>query len=241
MMAKFSTYSSSTMFTAKVKLFVWALIFVFAGCLAFYLFTPKSKLLKEPVEFSVSEGVWNKFRFKEIGLQQGDTISDLLLIDPQDQSQIQLKEVLDPKKHTVLISGSYSCDVTTSQLHSIDSMYHIYQHNYNFYLIHTLEAHPKTSQSPYAMETSPWEAARNIEGGIEAVQPLTMGERLTLSKSWIKDRRIQTPVLVDNAKNEAWKQMGQGPNTAIILSPEGVVTHKEDWFDPNDLGNALAP
>lgn len=205
-------------------------------------FFDKSPQLNELIEFEHSSGVMNKYKFDEIGLKVGDTIGDIYLFDGKQGAKVNLKELMrKDSKPTALITGSYTCDVTRLHMKSIDSLYSIYRQDYDFFLVHTLEAHPLTSPSPYSTELMPWEATRNIEAGIAAKQPSTLGERKKLAEQWIQEENIQPPVLIDNAQNEFWKQVGQGPNMAIILSASGEVLYKEGWFNPETFASFLGP
>lgn len=227
------------MSTQGIKLFLGALIIIVIIGFSYFTFLLKAKELDEKTEFSLSEGIMNRFQFQDIGLKPGDTIQEMTLFDHNKGTGISLRKILGGTKSNVIISGSYTCDVTRSQVNSIDSMYNLYQSNYDFFFIHTIEAHPVNSQSPYSADTIPWEARRNIEAGVQASQPTTLGEREELSGKLIKEENIQMPILIDNVKNEFWKNIGQGPNMAVVVSTEGIILHKEPWFDANELGAFL--
>lgn len=228
--------------TRKLKVLLSVLIISLLLVIGYFKFFGKSSSMNTPVTFALSQGVMNRYKFDEIGLQNGDTIGDIFLFDGQKKSKINLRKAISYNtKPTVLITGSYTCDVTRLHMSAIDSLYQIYQQDYDFYLVHTIEAHPLSSQSPYNPDPVPWEAERNILAGIAADQPNTIGEREELSEQWIGEESIQIPVLIDNAQNDFWKQTGQGPNMAIVLSSTGVVLHKEGWLDPIELGSYLAP
>jgi len=229
------------MSTRNIQLFLGLIIFIVILGISYFSFLIKAKERSELTEFALSEGIMNRFKFEEIGLKRGDTIGDMALIDQRKSAQVSLRKLLMGAKSNVIITGSYTCDATRSQMHSIDSIFNIYNSHYDFFFIYTIEAHPQASQSPYSAEVIPWEAERNLQAGIQAAQPSTVGEREDLSDKLIEEETIKVPVLIDNAQNEFWKSIGQGPNMVVVVSPEGVILHKASWFDPQELGSFLGP
>ncbi len=187
---------------------------------------------------ATSDAILNNFNFNEIGLKKGDHLPDVELWTKGGQSKISTGLTRD-KNATVFITGSYTCDVTRSQLSTIDSMSELFKDHFNFYLINTVEAHPVNSASPYSVEPQPWLAEENLKAGIEADQPQTMRDRMELADKWVEEQQIQTPVLLDGPDNQFWTEAGQAPNMVLVVSPEGEVLHKQPWFNAEDLGDFL--
>lgn len=190
----------------------------------------------ELVQFQVSEGVMNNKDFSPLGLQKGQKTKKIILHDLTGKS-FQLKPTKN--RPLLLISGSYTCDVTRSNLPAINAMYEKYKGKADIYLVNTIEAHPQSSQSPYSAEPEPWHAVDNIKAGISGEQPRTLQERKELAEQWISEQSITTPVLLDGAKNEFWNQAGQAPNMSILISDDGEVVLKQDWFEEKTLEQAL--
>lgn len=138
----------------------------------------------------------------------------------------------------LLISGSYTCDVTRESMQLIDSLFSKFRRQVDIYLVNTLEAHPDDSPSPYSAEPEVWLARSNIKGGIAAPQPKTMEERSSLAEKWIKESDIKLPVLLDGPNNEFWNFVGQAPNMAVLVN-EGVVVLKQSWFDYEEINSTL--
>lgn len=209
-------------------------VLVWLGILFFNSCQPKSPKL---IDFGVSEGVMNKMDFSNLGLQKGQKMEQGNLQTLQGKS-FQVKEGKN-KRPMLLISGSYTCDITRGNLLAIDSLFEKYKKVADVFLVNTLEAHPLSSQSPYSAEPIPWLAQDNLKAGISAEQPRTMEERHLLAEKWIDEQKIKTPVLLDGAKNEFWNQAGQAPNMSILFSEDGVVIFKQPWFEGKELETAI--
>ncbi|MDP3442091.1 MAG: hypothetical protein Q8T08_04450 [Ignavibacteria bacterium] len=206
---------------------VWICIILFNFC------QTKSN---ELVKFQVSDGVMNNMDFSPLGFQNGQKPENIELHDLKGKT-FHLK----PSKNRplLLITGSYTCDVTRGNLPAINAMYEKYKDVADIYLVNTQEAHPQSSQSPYSAEPEPWHALDNITAGISAEQPRTLEERKELAERWISEQGISTPVLLDGPNNEFWTQAGQAPNMSILISGEGEVVLKQDWFEEKALEEAL--
>ncbi|MBN7801999.1 hypothetical protein J0A67_14085 [Algoriphagus aestuariicola] len=182
----------------------------------------------QKIQFGVSQGVMNAMDFSPLGIQKGDPVDSLLLYT---RSGDPLK--MDFKKHEkaiLLISGSYTCDITRGNMEDIQSLFREFGSTVDIYLVNTLEAHPDDSPSPYSAEPEVWLAASNLRDSISAPQPKTMGERIRLADQWIKESNIQIPVLLDGPENRFWNFAGQAPNMAVLVE-NGIVVLKQPWFD----------
>lgn len=190
----------------------------------------------ELVQFQVSEAVMNNMDFSPLGIQDGQKLEKIELHDLTGKT-FQLKPVKN--RPLLLITGSYTCDVTRGNLPAINAMYHKYKDVADIYMVNTMEAHPQSSQSPYSAEPEPWHAQDNLIAGISAEQPRTLEERKELAERWIREQGITTPVLIDGPKNEFWNQAGQAPNMSILISGDGEVVLKQDWFEEKELEEAI--
>ena len=184
------------------------------------------------IQFEVSQGVINGMNFAPLGVQSGDPLDSLRLYTLQgDSMYMYFKKRENPK---LLISGSYTCDVTRKNMPLIDSLYRQFKGKVDIFLINTLEAHPDDSFSPYSAEPEIWLAAENIKDSISAPQPKTIRQRSSLAERWVNEANIQLPVLLDGPRNEFWNAAGQAPNMAVLVS-EGAVVLKQPWFDYEEL------
>lgn len=190
----------------------------------------------EPVQFQVSEAVMNNMDFSPLGMQKGQP-TEKIQLHTLNGKTFELKNTKN--RPLLLFTGSYTCDVTRGNLPAINAIHEKYKDVADIFLVNTLEAHPQNSQSPYSAEPEPWHAADNVKAGISAEQPKTMEERKQLAERWIQEESIQTPVLLDGPKNEFWKEAGQAPNMSILISGEGKVVLKQDWFEEKELEEAL--
>ena len=146
-----------------------------------------------------------------------------------------MEKLLDQGKTLVFISGAYTCDVTHKQLQEINAFHEASPDSVSVFLIYTVEAHPFDSPSPYHPSDEVWLSDINLDEQIFAPQPKNLNERLDLANVWVNEQQISTPVLLDNAENSFWEASGQGPNMAVVLSPEGQVLFKQRWFDKSGL------
>lgn len=191
----------------------------------------------ELIDFGVSEGVMNNMEFYPLAKDRGKNLLGINLQTIQGKSHTL--NILKGKRPMLLITGSYTCDITRGNLLAIDNLYEKYKDVADIFLVNTLEAHPLSSQSPYSGEPSPWLTQDNIEAGISAEQPRTMEERQQLAEKWVSEQNIQTPVLLDGPKNEFWNQAGQAPNMSVLISTEGEVVFNQPWFEGKELEAAI--
>src|SRR5690606_3943977 len=92
----------------------------------------------EPIEFSISQGVLNNMDFASLGIQTGQQLPDILFYNLRGE-----KFTITRHAPKLLISGSYTCDITRSKLQAVDSLYEKYKDKVDIYLVNTLEAHPQ--------------------------------------------------------------------------------------------------
>lgn len=193
--------------------------------------------LNEPIEFAVSEGVMNNLNFDPIGMQSGQKMPKILVYKLNGQRRPLFQS--NSGRPMLVVTGSYTCDVTRAQLPGLQRIKDAYQNRMDIVLVNTLEAHPQSSQSPYSAEPAPWPSIDNINQGISAEQPLTMQGRRDLAEQWVKEQQIEVPVVLDGPKNEFWKQAGQAPNMAVLINAEGEIISKQAWFSEEKLIEAI--
>lgn len=196
-----------------------------------------SQNLNEPIEFAVSEGVMNNLNFDPIGIQTGQNLPQFFVYKLNGQRRPLFQS--NSGRPMLVVTGSYTCDVTRAQLLGLQRIKDAYQNRMDIVLVNTLEAHPQSSQSPYSAEPAPWPSIDNINQGISAEQPLTMQERRDLAEKWVKEQQIEVPVVLDGPKNEFWKQAGQAPNMAVLINAEGEIISKQAWFSEEKLIEAI--
>ncbi|SFA92671.1 hypothetical protein [Algoriphagus aquimarinus] len=193
-----------------------------------------SRTAPEPIEFSISQGVLNNMDFTSLGIQTGQHLPEILYYTLTGE-----KFEIEANTTKLLISGSYTCDITRGNLQAIDWLYMKYKDEVDIYLVNTLEAHPHNSHSPYSMNEEPWLVKENIASAIAAEQPTTIEERIDLAEKWIKESGIQAPLILDGPKNGFWNLMGQAPNMAILVSTDGEVLLKQSWFEMEEMEEAI--
>jgi hypothetical protein len=209
----------------------------FCTGLLFLFFTCCQQQKPVPIQFEVSQGVMNAMDFAPLGVQKGDSIDSLRLFTLEgDSTYLHFSHQENPK---LLISGSYTCDVTRGNMHFIDSLYREFGDWVDIYVVNTIEAHPDDSPSPYSADPQVWLAHANLRDSISAPQPKTMEERTLLAERWINESGMQPPILLDGPQNEFWNFAGQAPNMSVLVN-DGVVILKQSWFDYEEIKATLA-
>ncbi|QMW00174.1 hypothetical protein [Spirosoma foliorum] len=150
-----------------------------------------------------------------------------------------LSEVLAIKKPLLLISGSYTCDISRHNIADINALAGKYKDKVSIYMVYTIDAHPSDVASPYSKNNKIEIAPANVREHVEAQQPKTYGERKSLAKKWQQQNYILAPVLVDNPTNDFWLSFGQAPNMAYLIDPNGTVYFKQAWLKYVALDNTI--
>lgn len=134
------------------------------------------------------------------------------------------------KKPVVLVTGSYSCPVYRHRHAGLERLFQRYAKRAAFFVLYTVEAHPKGDVSPYADRE--WVTEENVREGILVRQPASYEERVRLAVRSQAALNSQVPVLVDEMDNAVWQQYGSAPNAAYYIDSRGKVQIRQDWFDP---------
>ena len=193
----------------------------------------------DKIKLSFSEGINNNYKdFEKLGYQPRTKIPDFTLFSP-DGVKFRLAEVLAKGKPVVLITGSYTCDISRHNIGDINTITARYKDKLSTYVVYTIEAHPSDVASPYSKNNRIDLAQANIREHIDAQQAKTYSERKAIAKKWQQQNSILAPVLVDNPTNDFWLAFGQAPNMAYLIEPDGTVYYKQAWFKYVSLDNAI--
>ena len=187
------------------------------------------------IDLPLSEGINNNYKdFNKLGYQKGNKIQDITLLSVNGE-KVSFSNVMANSKPLILISGSYTCDISRRNIPDINALTARYKDRANVYLVYTIDAHPSDVVSPYSQHNRIEIAPANTRDQIEANQPKTYGERKLLAKKWQQRNNLLAPVLVDNPTNDFWLAFGQAPNMAYLINPDGTVYYKQAWFKFVDL------
>ncbi|AKD54710.1 deiodinase-like protein [Spirosoma radiotolerans] len=191
------------------------------------------------VDLPLSAGINNNYRdFNKIGYQKGDKIKNVTLLSI-DGETVNFAKVMANNKPLLLISGSYTCDISRRNIPDINALTVRYKDRANVYLVYTIDAHPSDVVSPYSKNNRIEIAPANTRDQVEASQPKTYSERKLLARKWQQRNNLLAPVLVDNPTNDFWLAFGQAPNMAFLINPDGTVYYKQVWFKFVDLNESL--
>lgn len=152
-------------------------------------------------------------------VKEGEQIPESLRVFSESGKEETLIDVLNGK-YTVLVSGCLTCPIFHRTYPGVEAVYQDYKGREDvqfFYLYKTL-AHP---------EYHGYVQAASIE---ERLQHIREAKRvLDTSLPWLSDR-------MDNAVRHT---LGFGPNTQLLISPNGTIMHTLGWSDGEVLRKEL--
>ena len=169
------------------------------------------------------------------GPRQGDKAPEFILKDLQGR-KVDLN-AFKKRKPVILVTGSYTCPVFRDRMRALQLLYEKYRDRAVFYVLYTVEAHPKGSPSPYASEE--WIPQENIHDGVIFRKPKSYEERVALAFRSQRDLHSSVPILVDGMDDAVWEEYGSAPNAAFLVGYDGTVVFRQDWFDPLGLERAV--
>jgi hypothetical protein len=192
--------------------------------------------LSSKISEEISDGVLGNW--EQLGIQKNQPVPDFTLFSEKGKA-FNLARELKKGKPVVLVSGSYTCDVSRGNMESIKSFQKQFGRKASFYMVYTIDAHPNDTRSPYSLEEKVWIAKDNVRDNIKAAQPKVYQQRVALAKRWITENSIDFPVLVDSPDNFYWKKFGQAPNMVYIITTGQTVFYKQAWFNKEKLVRQL--
>jgi ankyrin repeat protein len=190
---------------------------------------PASKSVEAPAPAPV------KLDFDKKGPQPGDELPDLSLRTMKGEPQ----RLSDAWKGgpALLVTSSLTCPKSRSRWPELKTLVEKYDGKLNIVIVYVIEAHPVGSICPYkgVEDITP----ENERDGILRTQPQTEADRLELAQEFKRLLRIQTPIYVDNVKDEAWKALGGAPNLALLVTDKGIVVARQGWFEGKETEAAV--
>jgi hypothetical protein len=210
-----------------------ALALALASCTSVKVLAPapSAQITKD-----ISSGILGNW--EQLGIQKGQPVPDFTLFS-ENGKVFNLSSELKKGQPIVLISGSYTCDVSRRNMETIKALYKQFEGQARFFMVYTIDAHPFDTSSPYSAEGKVWIARSNVRDNIKAAQPQTYKERVGLAHKWMTENSIAFPVLVDGPDNFYWKKFGQAPNMVYIITPSQDVYYKQAWFNQEKLAIQL--
>ena len=137
----------------------------------------------------------------------------------------------------LLVTGSITCGQTRRWIDVLQALHETYSEQINVAMLYTLEAHPIDVPSPYFPKI--WRTQKNKVAGIHHRQSSTFDERLELARQFIESHNLSVPIFLDGMDNHGWTTLGQGPNVAVLVKPDGIIAHKQGWFKPEEMESAI--
>jgi len=139
----------------------------------------------------------------------------------------------------VLMTASLTCPKSREKYPDLQALATSLGGKGHFAILYVIEAHPDQDPSPYKgiVDVTP----ANQRDKILFRQPTTLEERLKLARAFAERFKIpkEIEVYVDGMSNEAWKQVGGGPNMALVISQSGLVWTRQGWFNAATLKPAV--
>lgn len=177
--------------------------------------------------------------WEQIGFKKGQQAPDFTLLSIDNHPFTLSKELEKKKKPVVLISASYTCDVSRANLESILSFGKTYSKYATFFIVYTMEAHPSDEPGPYTADNEIVLPKSNIRDKVQAKQPRIYAERQALADRWKKMYKVPMTVLIDSPDNFFWTNFGQAPNMVYVIAPDRTVLYKQAWFIKKMLESEL--
>jgi hypothetical protein len=187
----------------------------------------------------------NRANFEKQGVVAGQRLEDLE-VHTLDGKTTRLSSLIGGKP-TLLVSASLTCPVARERQPWVDRIAEKYGDRLNVAVVYTVEAHPWQDPSPYAELTPELEnperpgerVGGNDKAGLLRRQPKTLDERQTIAREFDQILDVEVPIVVDGMTNEAWQQLGGGPNMGLLVRPDGTVEVKHGWFDGETMDRSI--
>lgn len=170
------------------------------------------------------------------GPQPGEKATDFTLTT-LDGRRVTLSAVRE-KTPVVLVTGSYSCPAFRGWARGLDELQERYGDRVAFFVLYTIEAHPKGSPSPYRSGRE-WVTSYNRREGILLRQPKTYRQRQRLAAMGRNALGLEVPMLVDEMDNRVREAYGSAPNAAYLIGRDGRVVARHGWFYPPAMERSL--
>ncbi len=140
-------------------------------------------------------------------------------------------------KPVLLVTGSLTCPPSRRTLPDTRAILDEYKKRLNVAVLYVIDAHPKGDLSPYSGEE--WVTKTNIEEGILIRQPRNQGERISRAVELQELLGLSAPIMVDNMDNIGWESIGNRPNSATLISKDGIVLEHQKWFDNENIRHVI--
>ena len=184
--------------------------------------------------------------FDTRGVVPGKKVPDLPVLS-MDGEETSLSTLWQDDKPTLVVGASLTCGRSRERQPWVEELAEKYKDQLNVAVIYTQEAHPEIDPSPYAKyspELENPERPGERPGGNEKVglarrQPIDLDGRLELAGEFRELLDVEVPILVDQMSNEAWEQLGGGPNVGLLVNPDGTVEVKHPWFDGETMDRSI--
>ena len=140
-------------------------------------------------------------------------------------------------KPVLLVTGSLTCPPARRTLPDTGAILDEYKKRLNVAVLYVIDAHPKGDLSPYSGEE--WVTKTNIEEGILIRQPRNQDERISRAVELQELLGLSAPIMVDNMDNIGWESIGNRPNSATLISKDGIVLEHQKWFDNENIRHVI--
>ncbi len=140
-------------------------------------------------------------------------------------------------KPVLLVTGSLTCPPSRRTLPDTGAILDEYKKRLNVAVLYVIDAHPKGDLSPYSGEE--WVTKTNIEEGILIRQPRNQDERISRAVELQELLGLSAPIMVDNMDNIGWESIGNRPNSATLISKDGIVLEHQKWFDNENIRHVI--
>ncbi len=135
----------------------------------------------------------------------------------------------EPKRPTVLLFGSWTCDVFAGHAEALRALHARYRDRADFYLVYTREAHPVDGGRP----------SRRVK----QEQTHTMEDRRRVASRCVKALGLDMPVLLDDLDDSLVSAYNALPERAFAIDAKGRIAwrsaHGPRGLDLGELATAI--
>lgn len=173
--------------------------------------------------------------FDDTGVQYREPVLPLELV-ALDGKPYKLDSAWKERPALIVLT-SITCPVSRDNCGPVDALARKYEGQVNVVVIYTIDAHPVGSKSPYSDRE--WLTPRNVRDKVLEKQPATLEERIALAKKYKQFKDIKATLVVDAMDDRAWKHIGPGPNTAVLVGTHGHVSFRQGWLETGAAEGAI--
>ncbi len=125
----------------------------------------------------------------------------------------------------MIIFGSYSSPSFRQRAAALESLAKQFGSRAQFLIVYTKEAHP----------AGEWDVDRNKDAGIAVEAHKDAAARAARADKTQGALGLTIPIAPDTMDDAVSAAFGGFPNSAVVLSRDGIIVARQQWVDPGGL------